>query len=372
MIRIIDSGIIYKNPQPDLKSIQACFPYIEQLSEKELICIYTRGSAFASIDRVLVKSRSLDGGKTWVDEGLVWDTKNDDKQYCYHVGCITRLKDNKLIIVSSRWDRSDADKPLYNLKTEGYLPSEIILFWSSDNGHSWALPQAVSLPSGMIGNNSGCIVELDDGNFMLPFETWKSYNDASLAKQKALALLSKDGGKIWDDLITVADGTSEGIYYWDERVVKVGASKLAAVFWTHDTNNDKDLPVHLSISGDNGRTWIKPVPTNIKGAVTYPVKLNDGRLLAVYVLRYGDTPGIMAALSYDEGKTWDIENQVILWDALGQSNIGSVKKRELSTMMGYAFGMPSAKLLTSGEIIACFWCTDACITHVRWCKLKVE
>ncbi len=372
MIKIIDSGIIYKNPQPDLKPIQAYFPFIEQLGKKELICIYSQGSAFGSVDRVLIKSRSLDGGKTWINDGLIWDTKNDNKKYSYNIGCITKLKDDSLVIVSTRWDRSDPDKPFYNPITEGYLPSEIILFWSFDNGYTWTSPQIVSLPNGLIGNNSGCIVELDDGNLLLPFETWKSYEDSSLAKQKALALLSKDYGKTWNELITVADGEVDGLYYWDERIIKSGINKLTAVFWTHDIKNDKDLKVHISFSEDNGKTWSKPKPTNLNGAVTYPVKLNDGRLLSVYSLRYGGLPGIYAALSYDEGNTWDLENQVILWDARGQSNIGSIKSKEISTMMGYAFGMPSVKLLDNGKLIACFWCTDSCITHVRWCKLSID
>jgi len=62
----------------------------------------------------------------------------------------------------------------------------------------------------------------------------------------------------------------------------------------------------------------------------------------------------------------------MLWDASGRDIIGIKKEGELEQMLGFAFGMPYAKLLSSGDIMSCFWCTSACITHVRWCRLRIE
>ena len=108
------------------------------------------------------------------------------------------------------------------------------------------------------------------------------------------------------------------------------------------------------------------------GQVTHPTDLGDGRLLAVYNLRYGDRPGVMAVLSEDEGRTWNLEGQVAIWDAIGQANIGvAAGARELQKHMTIAFGKPVAVRLADGDVLASFWCTQSCVTHIRWCRLRV-
>lgn len=372
MIKIINEGILYCNQRPGYESIHAHFPFIEQLSKEELICFYSRGSAMTSADKVVAKLRSTDGGNTWKEEGVVRDPSRDDKKFCYYHGAATKLKNGKLIAVLTRFDRSNPDELMWDPETGGYPDPDIVVLRSEDNGHLWSKPEIVPFPEGMIGNHAGTIIELDDKNLMLNFETWKHSGDSEAAKQKSLALISENEGKSWDNVITVADGSRENINYFDQRITKLGNGRLLALFWTHDMKTDKDLMVHRSISDDNGRTWSGPEPTNINGAVTYPVKLDDGRLLAVYVLRHGGKPGIMAALSDDEGKSWDLADQVRLWDASGRDIIGIKKEGELEQMLGFAFGMPHAKLLSNGDIMSCFWCTSASITHIRWCRLRVE
>ena len=81
----------------------------------------------------------------------------------------------------------------------------------------------------------------------------------------------------------------------------------------------------------------------------------------------------MATLSEDGGKTWDLDNQVAIWDAYGEARVGvAAGGRELQQHVTIAFGKPDAQLLADGDILATFWCTQACVTHIRWCRLRVK
>ena len=76
MIKIIDEGVLYRNPLPQLRSVHAYFPNILQLSDKEFFCAYSRGSAWVSVDIRGHKLRSVDGGKNWTDKGVIYDGSN--------------------------------------------------------------------------------------------------------------------------------------------------------------------------------------------------------------------------------------------------------------------------------------------------------
>lgn len=94
--------------------------------------------------------------------------------------------------------------------------------------------------------------------------------------------------------------------------------------------------------------------------------------MAVYTLRYGRSPGIYAVLSEDLGYTWDMEGRLQLYDARGNTTIGIREEgSELQSMMGYAFGMPHAVRLGDGTIMAVYWCTEGCITHIRWSRIGI-
>ena len=373
MIAIHDNGILYRNPLPQLRPVHVSFPFIQQLSEKEFLCTCRRGTAWSSVDGMIGKLRSTDSGETWTEEGLVWDGSQDDRPYSYRGGNLTVLSDGTLLVISCRFDRSDPDKPIYNTVTEGYLPVDAALFRSSDGGRTWSHPQSVSLPDGEIGNPAGPVIELSDGCWLMPFETWKSYDDPDPARQRSVALFSSDKGKTWGFPTAIADGHDEGIVYWDSSITTMKDGLLFALLWTRDLHKDTDLPMHRTVSEDGGRTWSKPESLGFIGHTMAAVCIDDQRLLMVYSLRNTECPGIMAVVSEDGGKTWDTSRQVMVWDAREQAHVGAASKdRCLSDMATYAFGKPQVIQTLDGRILVSFWCTQACVTHIRWCCLTVK
>lgn len=374
MIRIIDEGILYRNPKPGLRAIHASFPCILELSPTELICAYRRGQAFQSHDGRIYLLRSTDGGKTWNDEGPVWDGTKD-RIPCYYAHTqLTKLSNGTILLVSSRFDARDPERLMYNEVTNGYSCLGGVLFRSYDHGHTWSEPQEILWPAGIVANPSSTpILELSHGRLMLTIETWKAWDDPSPAYQRAMALFSDDGGYTWGEMTTIADRMDENIYNWDTRVIHLGNDRLLGMIWTHDATTDTDLPIHIVRSEDGGRTWSKPASTGIEGQVVGPAHLGGRRILAVYNRRFHERPGIMAILSEDEGHTWDMEHQVMIWDAVGQTRVGAAtEQRKVTEQVTFSFGLPSVRQVAGGDALACFWCTQDCVTHIRWVRLRVE
>ena len=108
----------------------------------------------------------------------------------------------------------------------------MVLFRSGDERHTWSLPQVVPLPEGLKGNSSGPVLELAEGELLLPLETWKAYDNPNPPLQRAMALFSTDQGATWGNLTTVGDGVADGAFYWDQRIISLGAQQLFVLFWT--------------------------------------------------------------------------------------------------------------------------------------------
>jgi hypothetical protein len=156
-------------------------------------------------------------------------------------------------------------------------------------------------------------------------------------------------------------------------VIKLLDGRLFTLLWTGDRKTGKFLDIHRTVSDGQGRNWSKPEPTGIPGQTSWAVDLGEGRMVAAYTYREGGRPGIMAVLSGDGGKTWDLDGQVRLWDATGRETVGvAVKDTYPQSHDVIAFGKPQATRTSNGEVLASFWCTEACITQARWARLRVE
>jgi hypothetical protein len=81
----------------------------------------------------------------------------------------------------------------------------------------------------------------------------------------------------------------------------------------------------------------------------------------------------MIALSEDDGRTWNVEDQVRLWDATGWTHLGiNQADKYPNSHDTIAFGAPTLHTLPDGDLYATWWCTLASITHIRWARLRAE
>lgn len=383
-ITVTANSVISVIPKKTTRYVHNGWPHVVQLGDKELFALYRTGQASMSGEGRILKARSMDGGESWSQEGPVW---TDAKPlWDYRSPWITRLRDGSLAANCVRFDHSGKDVPLYDGDTEGYLPCENLTMRSVDGGHTWSDPQVVPLPDDLVGNFTCPPVELPDGRFMQPFDTWKAVDDPDPPRQRSMALWSRDDGRSWTRTSVLADGYADNRFYWDGRVVPLGAvagnQSLFVLYWTYDTAAKTFLQIHNSRSEDSGSSWSEPASTNLSGQTCYSVFLGgeSGRekILAVYSERESDSPGLYAALSEDGGRTWNVAGRTLIWDAVGNAEAGDVDRTtKLSEHVSIAFGRPTAFRLKSGDtairdVGAAFWGTRDGSSQCRWVRLKVS
>lgn len=371
-LEIIGSGILYINPDPAHCHVSAFFPNVVQISESELVCIYQRGDGMYATNCNVALLRSLDGGVSWVDEGFLHDTSSDDRAYSYHGTFVTRMSDGALVVCPFRADRSDPQKPFFS-ETGGLTANEPVLLISRDDGRTWTAPFVIPLPGGMLATPAQSIIELADGRWLAVFDRWPAFDDPGPYRPQMICLSSSDQGQTWKDMVVMADGAGDGKGFWHGRPIRLQDDRLFSLYWsadmTHPESGPVDLPIHCAHADAAGTTWDTPQSTSIPGQTNCVAQLPDGRLGAIYTWRESDKPGFMVVLS-DDGRKWDLENQVRVWDATGWTQIGlNSPDRYPRSHDTIAFGAPSLITLTSGELFASWWCTYASLTHMRWAKL---
>jgi sialidase-1 len=379
ILELVDSGILYINPDPAHYHVFASHSHPVQLSTNEFLATYSRGDGMYAANQNIALARSLDGGVTWQTEGFVYNRTGDDRPYSYHDGFLSRLHDGVLVIFAFRADRTIPGQEMFS-PSGGLIDNEPILFTSTDNGHTWYGPLPIQLPEGpggpLVATPASTIVELADGRWLATFDQWHSYHDDRLYKPVMLAMTSADGGRTWSQMQTMADGEAVGKGFWHGKTIRLHDDRLFTLYWAADmTQPDKgpvNTEIHYTITGPDANHWSMPQPTNLPGQTNWPAQLPDGTLAAIYTLREADRPGFRIALSTDDGQSWDLEKQVEVWDSTGWTHLGiSSPDKYPRSHDTIAFGAPTLTTTLEGDLYASWWCTYASLTHIRWARLRV-
>lgn len=373
-IEVVHEGPIYRNPDPGYGHVLACFSTVVQLSDHELFCTYNRGAAIYATDLSFYAARSTDSGRSWPEQTCIHDSSTDDLPYSYHDPMLCRLNDGALVITAFRVDRSDPKRPIFNEQTGGICEFELVQLRSFDGGHTWSRPQPMTVPSDMILTPSSGVIELNDGRWFLPCDRWHAFDSRQPYRPQVVGLFSDDHGVTWTNPVVIADTNPQNKGFWHGQVFRLDDSRLFTLFWTALIKENLDNQgLHRCVGSSDGKEWSEPVRTEVPGQTNHAVDLGKGRMLDLYTRRDGPRPGFFAVLSANEGQTWDLENQVCVWDASGRDKLGvnapDTFPRSHDTI---AFGAPRAIGLADGDVMATYWCTEMSVTHVRCARLRVQ
>jgi hypothetical protein len=278
------------------------------------------------------------------------------------------MRDGTLIGFGGLFYRDDPAEGLTNRETLGFIPMDLIRLSSTDSGREWQGPAVIEAPlTGPAFEICHAIVELADGRWLAPTQTWPGWNGEAPNGRKAIALVSHDRGATWPEFFTVFDGSDRGIIHFEISVVQLPDGRLLAVSWAYDEKARKTLPTPYAVSSD-GKSFSARGVTGLHGQTAKLLPLDDGRFICVY--RREDMPGLWVQLARLDANDWSNLDELLLWcgNATASTRTGTISD-ELSSLR---FGYPSTARLSNGEIMVVFWCEEDGIRNIRWCRLSIE
>ena len=367
-IQSTQTGLIYRNPAPHVRSVHAYFPSVVSLGDDELLASFVLGEAFESVDLHAHLARSPDRGRTWQVEGAIYPGTTD--RLTCDACRLTVLPDGQIVALMARFDRTDhPDEGLTSQETLGFVPTELLLLRSGDSGHTWSEPEPIEPP--LVGPcfELCCpITPLADGRWMLPTSTWRSWDGDCPNGMKMVAFVSADRGRTWPEYVDVLADPDGGVIYWESKILELPDGRLLAAAWAYDESASADRPNQYALSADGGRTWSAPRSTGLTGQTLTPLVLDDGRVLCVY--RRMDQTGLWANLSRLEGDEWVNESCEPLWGARAGGLTGSSDSM-VENFQVLRFGAPCLTQLADGAVLAAFWCYEDCVSNIRWFELRI-
>ena len=372
-IAVLGTGLIYRNPKPHVRAVHAYFPSVVQLANGELLCSLVLGEAFESANCHTCLARSADGGQTWRLQGPIYPGTID--RLTSDAVRLTALPDGApwaggAVAFMVRADRTaHPEEGLANPENLGFVPTETLLLWSADGGHTWGPPEPLTAP--LVGPSFELccpIVPLRDGRWFLPTSTWRGWDGDCPNGMRMVAFISRDRGRSWPEYRDVMRDPQERVIYWESKIAELPDGRLLAVAWAYDQVAGTDLPNQYAVSADGGNTWSAPRSTDLHGQTLTPQVLDDGRVLCIY--RRMDRAGLWANLSHLEGDRWVNDDEAAIWGAAVQGLTGD-SSNMVQNFQVLRFGAPCVTRLNDGALFAAFWCYEDCVSVIRLYKLSV-
>ena len=280
--------VVYKD-----KKFYSAFPDIKRLQNKDLLVAFREApqrkpySTHIDSESRIVLVRSKDNGETWEEKIIVLESKNPDE--CFQDPSIAQLKHGTLLVNSFKW-HVVKEEP-FNHWVAGTFVSR-----SLDNGYTWEEPVKVEVPDIKSAGTSDSILELPNGELLIPL----------YARSDAFVLRSVDKGQTWKNLSIIASDPFGNFAFDEPAICSLASGKILCMI-----REDKRGYLYQSESLDNGKTWSQAKKTDMWGYPSHLLSLRDGRILCSYGYRRPPY-GVRACLSYDNGETWDLKNEIIL------------------------------------------------------------
>jgi len=363
-IRVVSTGIVYRNPKPYLRAVHTWHPTVALLKNGELLAAFDCGQGAESLDYRSYLSRSTDGGKTWSEPQRFY---GEHPTPTSSIARINVTRDGTVVALGAYIFRNDTEQGLLNHQTFGYAPMQMFVMRSADGGRTWDAPSFIEPP--LVGPSFELchpILELADGRWLAPMSTWKGWNGEAPNGMKAIALVSTDRGRSWPTYLDVMDDYANGVIHFEQSMVELPDHRLLAVAWAYNEKTGRSQPTPYAISND-GRKFSPRRLTGLHGQTAKMVCLPDGRILCLY--RRDDKPGLWANLSCIEGDDWVNLAEASVWQGAASGMQGEAAAGdELSNLK---FGFPRLIVLPDGDVFAAFWCCEDCVNNIRWMRLQV-
>ena len=373
---LVDGHATVWEPTEDDPVGHACEPRIVRRTNGTILVAHRLGPRRESADGRPQLLESTDGGQRWTSLGQPlnalgaegWDLRG---------AALAELPSGDLLTVVVALDKS-LDRPTYNPETEGLVPVANHVASSADGGRTWK--QLADLAGGPVPQTaSQGLLVLPDGDVLCTFETFKEYDEPGTWHYLGGLLRSRDDGNTWGDCVISAasdpDGDPHDTMWWDPRIARLASGELVQFMYAFRHRSRTEGPVHVAWSPDDGRTWTAPASTGLPGQASYPVPLEDGRLVLLQQRR-GDEDAIVALVSDDGGRTFDPESGTVVYHHEATSAPGADGSLSafdyLMSMDRFTFGHPCGVATGPDEVLAVWYAGGVTRTAIRSASLRVR
>jgi len=365
MIDVRDTGIVYRNPRPELRSRQTWHPTVVRFDDGQLLVTFDIAEADVALDYRTFATHSTDRGATWSAPARLF--ADPPGRPTTHSVRTARMADGSVVAMGALMYRDDPELSVVNVPTLGYTEVALLLVRSHDRGHTWGEIERIEPPLvGPAFEVCHPIVELRDGRWVWPTSTWMGWDGDAPNGMNAILLVSEDQGRTWPSYITEFDRWDENVLHWEQHFLELRDDRWLAVAWAVSLETNRTQPTPYAISHDHGATWQRGF-TGFLAQTTKLIELPDGRILAVY--RRNDEAGLWATIARLDGDAWVNLDTVALWR--GQSSGMSGASNPGAELAQLKFGFPQMVLEPDGGVFLVFWCEEDCIKNVRWMRLGV-
>lgn len=156
-------------------------------------------------------------------------------------------------------------------------------------------------------------------------------NDPKNSPYRSWVIRSTDMGRTWGSPALLAEDAEKKLDFGEPCLLRTRNGRLIAMLRTEGY-------LYQSDSADDGRTWTPAVKTAMWGFPAHLLELKDGRILCTYGYRRPPY-GLRACISADGGKSWNIQNEIILRDDGGTRDLG----------------YPSSVQFPDGRVLTTYW-----------------
>jgi hypothetical protein len=372
----VDGRATVWQPDGDDPAGHACEPRILRRSNGEILLAHRVGTRRESNDGRPHLMRSTNDGSSWRSLGRPLD-RLGAAGWDLRGAALAELPSGDLLAVVVALDKS-LDRPTYNPATEGLVPVTNHVAVSSDGGRTWR--RLADLAAGPVPQTaSQGLLVLPGGDVLCTFETFKQYDETGPWRYLGGLLRSSDGGVTWGDCVISAasDPVADphDTMWWDPRIARLASGELVQFTYAFRHRSRTEGPVHVAWSRDDGRTWTAPTSTGLAGQATYPVALEDGRLV-ILQQRRGDEQTIVAHASVDGGRTFDPASETVVYRHEAESAPGADGSLSavdyLMSMDRFTFGHPCGVATGSDEVLAIWYAGGVTRTAIQGARLRIH
>jgi hypothetical protein len=351
-----------------------CFTSLCRLPGGRVLATFRRGSDKESADGNCLVASSVDGGRHWQVISDSFRPAFTGVPGEVRAAELVPLSDGTLLAFLT-WLHRSGGRPLYDSEGDHVAPCRIIQARSRDGGATWSGYEVLDTSPWNYPVLAGSPIRVPRRGWLVPIERQEPEREGGPSLHSAHALLAADGGA-FDQVIDVARDPADRLFFYDQRqAVCPRTGRPVAAFWTYDRVSRKDLEIHLSWGDPETLTWEPPFSTGIRGQIAVPVPLPDGRLGLFYVHRH--PPGsLRLVMSPDEGRTWDLSKELVVYASGGPKERGMGDREDLSgfweDMVKWTFGHPAAVLLEDDLVLLAYYAgeSERCLS-VHWARVRV-